>query len=163
MTSASNPTQGSCGVGPVGLCNGKFQYACGEVPGSSYLYPQDVIAFALPSRTVSQIGEDVLWKHCLAASSEFRGFARKRYRLPLIAWGVSVVEKLAFRVSGSVLRQHGFQEAGNEQITKAYEESGQWMADIRDYKIDPDIIESQPQINTPRASSMPLRGWWGGL
>jgi hypothetical protein len=163
MSNASNPTQGSCGVDPVALCNGKFQYACGEVPGASYLFPQDIINFALPTRTVHDIGVDILWRRCIAVSSEFRGYARKRYRMPLIAWGASVVERLAFRAAGGALRQRGYSEEGNEQIKEAYEESGQWMADVRDYKIDPDIIESQPQINTPRASSMPLRGWWGGL
>ena len=158
MSSALSPIGGACSQ-PLGLTNGGFTYHCGEIQGDAYLTPIDVINFALPTRTVFDIGTDILWRHCIAVSSEFRGYARKRYRMPLRAWGASVVEKLAFRAAGSALRQRGFAEDQNPQIKAMYEEAKGWMEEVRDYKIDIDVIESQPIVNTPRASSLPLRGW----
>lgn len=158
MSDALSPAAGSCSQ-PIALCNGGFTYQCGEVPGESYLFPQDVRNFALPVRVTGDITDAILWRHCLAASSEFRGYARKRYRMPLLSWGVIVVENLAFRVAGSALRQRGYDEAGNPQIKAMYDEAKIWMEEVRDYKIDIDVCESQPIVNTPRASSLPLRGW----
>lgn len=158
MSSAGNPTGGTgCGSGL--LFGGRSSYSCGDVPNSAYLHPQDVITFALPTRTVFDIGIDVLWAACVAASSEFNGYARKRYRLPLQGWGQGIVSKLAYRAAYTALRQRGFNADQNPQIVAGYEEAGQWMQDVRDYKIDPDVIESQPSVNTPRVSSSPRRGW----
>jgi len=159
-TLATSPAAVTCPP-PLTLSNGRFAYACADqgLLRGGYLTPQDVRNFALPSRTTKDITDSILWFHCAAVSSEFRGYARKRYRLPLLSWGAGVVQKLAFRAAGSALRQRGFAEDGNEHIMKAYEESGQWMVDVRDYKIDVDVLESQPIVGTPRASSLPLRGW----
>lgn len=157
MSTAGNPSGTACGVGL--LSNGRTSYGCNELQEGLYLTPQDVIAFALPSRVVADFGVDVLWAACAAASSEFRGYARKRYRLPLRGWGAGVVSKLAYRAAYAAMRQRGFNPDGNPQVVAGYEEAGQWMADVRDYKIDPDVSETQPLIGTPRAVSAPLRGW----
>ena len=147
----------NCATGP--LQGGLFNYQCGAIPGESYLFPSDVRNFCLNGRVTAAIGDDILWIHCVASSSEFRGYARKRYKLPLIAWGASLVEKLAFRAGYSSLRQLGFNENMNVQIEKGYAEAKQFFEEVRDYKIDIDIIESQPAVGTPRATSLPLRGW----
>jgi Protein of unknown function (DUF1320) len=147
----------NCATGP--LQGGLFNYQCGAIPGESYLYPEDVRNFALNGRVTNAIGDDILWMKCISKSSEFRGYARKRYKLPLIAWGADLVEKLAFRVAYSALFQLGYNEQNNPQIKDGYAECGQFFKDVRDNKIDIDIIESQPAVGTPRATSLPLRGW----
>lgn len=157
MSSAGNPVSAVC-TGAL-LSNGLTTYGCNDLQSGVYLAPSDVILFALPARVVADFGVDVLWAACAAASSEFRGYARKRYRMPLIGWGVGVVSKLAYRAAYAAMRQRGFNVEGNPGVVSGYAEAGQWMEDVRDYKIDPDIIESQPMVNTPRMVSNPLRGW----
>lgn len=159
MSTALSPVAATCADPMKLLSNGLERYSCGELPYNSYLTPQDVITFALPYRTVVDIGESLLWRRCVAVSSEFRGYARKRYKLPLLGWGAHVVEMLAFRAAGRSLSQRGHNQAGNPEIKDMYKEAGQWMCDVRDYKVDADVEESQPAVATPRCDSMAPRGW----
>lgn len=154
-TVATIPSGGSTGF----LGNGRMFYVIGELCDGTYLSAADVRRFALPSRVAYDIGDDILLLGCVAASSEFNGYAKKRYRMPLRKWGLDLVQKLAFRAAGASLQQRGYDYSGDSTIKTGYDAAEKYMENVRDYKIDPDIVESEQAIFTPRACSDRLRGW----
>jgi phage gp36-like protein len=156
VTIAASPSGGSGGGILVGS---RARYTIGDTPSASYLFAQDVITFALPARVAADIGLDIVQAHCVAASSEFNSYAIKRYRLPIQAWGQDIVQKLAFRAAYSAMRQRGFNYEENMALTDGYKDAERWMENVRDYKINPDVTESTPIVNTPQVVSDPLRGW----
>jgi hypothetical protein len=57
------------------------------------------------------------------------------------------------------MRQRGFNYEENKALTDGYKDAERWMENVRDYKINPDVTESTPIVNTPQVVSDPLRGW----
>jgi len=161
VTAAAPLPSGGSGAGR--LSNGGMRYAQGDLDSGAYLAYRDVITFGLQSRTVSDIGEGVVSSHCISASSYANGFLRKRYKLPLASWGLDLVEQLAIIVGYRCLSGvRGFNPeggAGNKEYQARYNEALQWLKDVRDLKIDPDVIEGVPVTFTPRAESDPRLGW----
>ncbi len=141
------------------LTNGRTFYVPGELPCGLYLTVADVNTFALPTRTATDIGSSILAAACAAASAEFDEYASARWRLPLQRWGLDIVQRLAFRAAGMSLHQRGFDYATNPTIIASSDAALVWMENVRDRKVHPVVIESQPAIYVPRVLSAPLRGW----
>ncbi len=163
MTAVIAQPSGGSGAGVLLLSNGSLRYALGDIAAGTYLVYQDVITFGLQSRTVYDLGEGVLTRGCIAASSYANGYLRKRYALPLAGWGLDLVEQLAVIVGyRSLSGVRGFNPEGggaNSEYKDRYREALKWLAMVRDYEVDPDITEGTPITMTPRVESDCERGW----
>lgn len=163
MTAAASLPSGGSGTGQLLLSNGLMRYTLGEIEAGTYLVYRDVITFGLQSRTVNDLGVGVVTGMCFAVSAYANGFLKKRYALPLQAWGMDLVEQLAIIVGYRALSgPRGFNPeggAGNKEYQDRYKEALNWLREVRDYKTDPDIVEGQPITMTPRMDSDCQRGW----
>lgn len=134
----------------------------GEVPEGQYITGAHILEFSLPELTVADFQPGTLEAAARAACSYANGYLKKRYKLGLLSWGEDLVQTLADMATWHAMGRRGWNPEGNantDPVTMKLKMALQWLVDVRDYKIDPDVTESAPAVMTPRARSDAPRGW----
>lgn len=133
-----------------------------DVPDGHYITGAHILEFSLPELTVADFKPGTLEAAARASSNYANGFLRKRYSLGLKAWGEDLIQALCDHAAWHAMSRRGWNPEGNsntDPLTTKFKLAMQWLADVRDYKIDPDITEGPNPVPTPRLTSAPLRGW----
>ncbi len=152
---ASSETTGSARARAIATV-----YNQGETPAECYARAADVFTYSLPRKIQAEFDEPLVLNHVRASSNRLNGYLRKRYSLPLTAWGQDLVQAVCDIAAYSLLRQRGFSpESFDRHPVMARDDAFKWAADVRDYLLDPDIVEGASPSYTPEIISDPSRGW----
>src|SRR5579859_1411594 len=100
----------------------------------------------------------------VAASEIADGYLRAQYRLPLVAWGADLRRTVAMMAAWDILcAQRGFNpdSPGDQIWLLRYQQALQWLKDVANGLLSPNIVDSTPQIRdgAPRVRTAPRRGW----
>jgi phage gp36-like protein len=100
----------------------------------------------------------------VAASEVADGYLRAQFRLPLVSWGSDLRRHVAMIAAWDILSaQRGFNpDSPGDQIWLArYQQALQWLKDVANGLLVPNIVDSTPQIRdgAPRVRTSPRRGW----
>lgn len=160
MADASAPSGGSAATARAD--RRPLRLAPADVPEGQYITGAHILQYSLPELTVADFKPGTLDAAARAASAYARGFLSKRYKLGLVSWGEDLIQALADIASWHAMGRRGWNPEGNantDPVTVKLKMGLQWLTDVRDYKIDPDVVENAPAVMTPRARSDSPRGW----
>lgn len=124
----------------------------------------ELLAFGLPGDALSIVDVAVRDSSRAGASATILGYLKKRYTLPLLAWGDDLKKVVADEAVYDLMRFRGF-DPGSESgslIVKGHDDAIAWARDVAKGLIEPvDIEDSTPDVDeaAPLVMSDDAAGW----
>lgn len=130
----------------------------------NYITDAELLTLGLPGAALSDVPVDVRDSARANASAVASSHLKKRFALPLVAFGADIRRAVAHMASYDVMTFRGF-DPGSESgvlVVKRHDDALAWLRDVARGIVEPvDVTDSTPDTDEqgPLVSSDPGAGW----
>ena len=115
---------------------------------SQYATTEDFTDGGLPAPALSSVPELTVTDALVKASGVVDGYLRKRFLLPLTAWGDDVTRAVVHIATYDLLSLRGFAPAQGVDplVVKRYDDAILWLRDVAKGLVEPSVTDSTPDF-----------------
>jgi phage gp36-like protein len=130
----------------------------------TYITDAELLSLGLPGAALSVVASATRDQARVAASDEASGYLKKRFSLPIVAWGSDLKRKVADIAAYDLMTFRGF-DPGSESgalIVKRRDDAVLWLRDVAKGIVEPtDIEDTTASVDeqSPLVSSDTGAGW----
>lgn len=130
----------------------------------TYITDAELLAMGVPTAALTAVAVGTRDTARKAASDKASSYIKKRFTLPLLAWGEDMKRAVAHLASYDLMSYRGLDPASESGvlIIKRYDDAVLWLRDVAKGVVEPtDILDSTAEVDeqAPLVSSDTAAGW----